>query len=296
MVVNDFGLQTADTRRSTLYDTLYQFLLNEHMEGRRSVLIIDEAQNMPQQTLEEVRMLSNFETEESYLLQIVLVGQPQLRKRLNDPALSQLTQRVSVYYHLAPLDKPEVSKYIQHRLKIAGLSSTNPIFTNPAIQRIYAYSSGIPRLISSICDTALLYGYTDEVQTIDSGIIERVVKNRGIQSGKCDNGLSGDDPNNSTSGNQQSAALSTETTGETSRLTKHLAEIEQRLDRLEGSKDHEAILELTKSLNFLQNENSNLRKQYHLLLHNAKKTKANKQDTSQRVMKKLSSITFEKKK
>jgi len=147
MVANDFGLHIPDTRRSTLYDSLYQFLLDEHIHGRRSVLIIDEAQNMPQETLEEVRMLSNFETEESYLLQIIIVGQPQLRQRLNDPELAQLTQRISVYYHLAPLEKSDISRYIKHR------------------------------------DTALVYGYADEIKTIDANIIKQVIKNRGIDPG-----------------------------------------------------------------------------------------------------------------
>ena len=291
MIVKDFGLQAPDTRRSTLYDTLYQFLLSEHMGGKRSVLIIDEAQNMPNQTLEEVRMLSNFETEESYLLQIILIGQPQLRKRLNDPELSQLTQRVSVYYHLAPLDKPEVSQYIRHRLKVSGRSTHDPLFTEKAIERIYAYSGGIPRLISSICDTALLYGYTDDVKTIDLGIIERVIRNRGIQAGLCAEDSSGEIPGYPDATGQKSATLSVGAT----QLKKRLASIEQRLESLESKDNHDVIVQLMKSLNNLHRENAVLRKRYYATLNKDKDNETSSKDKPDTRAQKLSPINLGKK-
>lgn len=291
MIVKDFGLQAPDTRRSTLYDTLYQFLLSEHMGGKRSVLIIDEAQNMPNQTLEEVRMLSNFETEESYLLQIILIGQPQLRKRLNDPELSQLTQRVSVYYHLAPLDKPEVSQYIRHRLKVSGRSTHDPLFTEKAIERIYAYSGGIPRLISSICDTALLYGYTDEIKTIDLGIIERVIRNRGIQAGLCAEDSSGEIPGYPDATGQKSATLSVGAT----QLKKRLASIEQRLESLESKDNHDVIVQLMKSLNNLHRENAVLRKRYYATLNKDKDNETSSKDKPDTRAQKLSPINLGKK-
>jgi len=291
MIVKDFGLQAPDTRRSTLYDTLYQFLLSEHMAGKRSLLIIDEAQNMPNQTLEEVRMLSNFETEESYLLQIILIGQPQLRKRLNDPDLSQLTQRVSVYYHLAALDKPEVTQYIQHRLNISGRDASNPLFTEKAIERIYAYSGGIPRLISSICDTALLYGYSDDVKTIDQGIVERVIKNRGIQTGVCDEDSAGGIDASLMSANQNSRPSSDEAT----KLKKRLKSIEQRLESLEAKDNHDVVMQLMKSLNNLHRENAILRKRNYALANKDKENQTNNKGKTDTHTQKLSPINLGKK-
>jgi len=250
MVVRYFGLP-ADSRRSTLYDSLYQFLLDEHIHGRRSVLIIDEAQSMPRETMEEVRMLSNFETEESYLLQIIMAGQPQLRRRLNDPELAQLTQRVSVYYHLAPLEKSEIGRYIEHRLKVTGYNSRDPLFTSEAIERIYEYTNGVPRLISSICDTALVYGYADEIKTIDSDLIEKVIKNRGI-----DPGIQYEEKEVS----RDNEAY------QISNLNERLTRIEQRLSQLENIKNSQAVSELLEWLREAQEENRNLQKRYNVLL------------------------------
>ena len=258
MVTKDFGLQTKDSRRSTLYDTLYEFLLNEHVRGRRSVLIIDEAQNMPKETLEEVRMLSNFETEESYLLQIIMAGQPQLRRRLNDPELAQLTQRVSVYYHLSPLEKSEVGGYIEHRLKVSGYNSSHPLFSSDAIEKIYAYSSGVPRLVSSICDTALLYGYSDEIRAIDSDLIERVIKDRGI-----DPGIRHEEERVTGKAVDSRDSMYPEVL----KFAERFARIEQRLDILEKTNDQQGtISKLAENLNEAHKENLKLHEKYQALL------------------------------
>jgi len=270
MVANDFRLQTPDTRRSTLYDGLYQFLLDEHIHGRRSVLIIDEAQNMPQETLEEVRMLSNFETEESYLLQIIIVGQPQLRQRLNDPELAQLTQRISVYYHLAPLEKSDISRYIKHRLKVSGYPFPDLLFTSDAIEKIYEYTNGVPRLISSICDTALVYGYADELKTIDANIIKQVIKNRGIEPGiqyeeerVCRNvkALPGKEGTI-----DSSARIGKHIYSEISDIQQRLTSIEQRVGQLENIKTQQTISKLIEWLKETQKENQRLRKAYNSLV------------------------------
>jgi general secretion pathway protein A len=270
MVANDFGLHIPDTRRSTLYDSLYQFLLDEHIHGRRSVLIIDEAQNMPQETLEEVRMLSNFETEESYLLQIIIVGQPQLRQRLNDPELAQLTQRISVYYHLAPLEKSDISRYIKHRLKVTGHTSPDSLFTSDAIEKIYEYTSGVPRLISSICDTALVYGYADEIKTIDANIIKQVIKNRGI-----DPGIQYEEER--VSRNVKALPGKEGTIDSSTRIGKHiyseisdirqrLTNIEQRTSKLENVRTQQTVSKLIKWLKKTRKENRRLKEAYKALV------------------------------
>jgi general secretion pathway protein A len=270
MVANDFGLHIPDTRRSTLYDSLYQFLLDEHIHGRRSVLIIDEAQNMPQETLEEVRMLSNFETEESYLLQIIIVGQPQLRQRLNDPELAQLAQRISVYYHLAPLEKSDISRYIKHRLKVTGHTSPDSLFTSDAIEKIYEYTSGVPRLISSICDTALVYGYADEIKTIDANIIKQVIKNRGI-----DPGIQYEEER--VSRNVKALPGKEGTIDSSTRIGKHiyseisdiqqrLTNIEQRTTKLENVRTQQTVSKLIKWLKKTRKENRRLKEAYKALV------------------------------
>ncbi len=181
LVVKEFGIKAPDQKKSTLYEVLYEFILEEYTRGRRSVLIVDEAQNMPTETLEELRMLSNFETDECSLLQIILSGQPQLQWRLQQSELAQLTQRVSVQYHLTPLSREDLGNYVGHRLKTAGYGATDPLFVEDALEKIWEYTRGVPRLISSICDTALIYGYADEVKPIDGNVIDRVIEDREIE-------------------------------------------------------------------------------------------------------------------
>ena len=152
-----------------------RFLLQQVEHRKDTVLIIDEAQNLPGELLEQVRLLSNLETDERKLLQIVLMGQPELRDRLNDHSLRQLRQRITVRYHLAPLKHAEVRQYIQHRLQVSGANGS-PYFTTPAIWRIYRYSSGIPRLINAVCDKCLLAGYVQQRETIDYGMVGRALR------------------------------------------------------------------------------------------------------------------------
>jgi general secretion pathway protein A len=156
--------------RLDILSMLNKFLLQQVEQGRETVLIIDEAQNLTLELLEQVRLLSNLETDERKLLQIVLMGQPELRDRLNDHRLRQLRQRITVRYHLQPLRRSEVGHYIQHRLQISG-SNGAPTFTFPALWRIYRYSQGIPRLINALCDKCLLAGYVQQSQVIDHRLV-----------------------------------------------------------------------------------------------------------------------------
>src|ERR1041385_5561964 len=154
-IATEFGLNVRGMDRFQILQLLNHFLLEEMAKGRDVVLIIDEAQNLTNDLLEQVRLISNLETDDRKLLQIVLMGQPELRDRLNDHSLRQLRQRITVRYHLKPLTKPELAQYVQHRLQVSGGNGV-PYFTRPALWRIYRYSKGIPRLVNAVCDKALL--------------------------------------------------------------------------------------------------------------------------------------------
>jgi len=149
-------------------------LLEECRKNSNAVLILDEAQNIKSSTLEGIRLLSNLETDKEKLFQIVLVGQPQLREKLNSPELAQLRQRIAVRYHVNPLEKNEVRQYIFHRLSVAG-GAGDITFTDEAIEKIFEYSGGIPRLINLACDKALLAGFVAETKSINRDIVEKSV-------------------------------------------------------------------------------------------------------------------------
>jgi general secretion pathway protein A len=176
----EYGLPCNGLDRLDMLAVINQFLLQQVERGQDTVLIIDEAQDLTDELLEQVRLLSNLETDNRKLLQIVLMGQPELRDRLNNPRLRQLRQRITVRYHLPPLSRYEVSQYIQHRLEVAGAKSGgakgSPYFTQPALWRVYSYSQGIPRLLNAICDKALLAGFVNQREKIDYGLVGRAVR------------------------------------------------------------------------------------------------------------------------
>ncbi len=159
-----------------LYDAFQQFLIKSYTDNKRVVLIIDEAQNLSPAALESLRMLSNINADKDQLLQIILVGQPQLRDLLRRPDLQQFFQRVSVDFFIPPLELFEADKYIHHRLHIAGRDT--PLFTQAATKLIGESTRGIPRSINILCDTALVYGYSTNVDKIDVGLVREVIKDR----------------------------------------------------------------------------------------------------------------------
>lgn len=171
-IVQDFGLNPARTSRPVLFEQLNKFLIDQALLGNNLVLIVDEAQNLSVRLLEQIRMLSNFETDKDKLIQIVLVGQPQLREKLNTPSLQQLQQRIGVRYHITPLDRDEVHTYIEHRLRVAG-SNGGLVWDPEAMDEVFACSNGTPRLINLICDRALLACYVFRVKRVDREMIQR---------------------------------------------------------------------------------------------------------------------------
>ena len=158
-ILIELGLEPSDDRVIAL-QRLNQYLLDQLAEGNDVVLLIDEAQDLSFDLLEQIRLLSNLETDQRKLLQIVLLGQPELREKLDDPRLRQLRQRITVRYHLAPLSRQEVEQYIQHRLQVVGVNG-RPSFNRWALGSIYRYSGGVPRLVNAVCDKALLCGYVE---------------------------------------------------------------------------------------------------------------------------------------
>jgi hypothetical protein len=170
----DFGLDTTGRSKPLLLRELGQFLVAQRAEGKRPLLVIDEAQNLSPAALEEVRLLSNLETEKSKLLQILLVAQPDLRDKIASPELEQFRQRVAVSYHLTPLDEPDTAGYIQSRLAHAALG-TPPAFSPEAAALVYRASGGIPRIVNVICDAALVFGYAEERPNIDLQLLQEVL-------------------------------------------------------------------------------------------------------------------------
>src|SRR5690606_20079841 len=149
-IMSDFGLEPAGKSKPLLLRALAQYLVDQRLAGRMVLLVIDEAQNLTLDALEELRMLSNLETEKSKLLQVVLVGQPNLREKLSAEALEQLRQRITISYHLQPLDAEETANYINHRLRRASMGT--PVeFPREATDAIHARSRGVPRIINVIC-------------------------------------------------------------------------------------------------------------------------------------------------
>ncbi len=173
-ITGDFGLKVRSSSIKDHLDALNRFLLRKAAQGGNAVVIIDEAQNLNPHTMAMVRFLSNLETEKEKLLQIVLVGQPELKHKLMEPELRQLNQRIIVRYHLEPLNAEETEGYIQNRLFVAGCRGTVS-FTSGAVEEVFEGSNGIPRLINIICDRALTAAFVEGKRVIDRRTVERAV-------------------------------------------------------------------------------------------------------------------------
>lgn len=171
-----FDLDYTGMDEVTQHKLFREFLYREYSEGRRVVLIIDEAQNLDIDALEELRMLSNINADKHILLQMVLVGQPELLMKLKRPELVQFTQRVAYSYELEPLSLKDTVAYIRHRLTVAG--GRDDIFSILALGAVHYFARGVPRLINTLCDNALLYGYVDEKSVIDLEVIKNVVEDK----------------------------------------------------------------------------------------------------------------------
>jgi len=176
LILKKFGLSPEGTDKSRQLEMLNRFLLENYSQKLRTLLVIDEAQNLSLKSLEEIRMLSNFQCKGDLLLQTVLVGQPEFRARLKSQRLANISQRISASYHLTALSYSESYRYIAYRLKKAG---GNPgLFSPEAKNLIYKTAAGIPRTINLLADAALVYGFAEELQTIDVEIVEKAIKDK----------------------------------------------------------------------------------------------------------------------
>jgi general secretion pathway protein A len=186
-VLSAFGIVARDSSEIAQYEALTEFFIREYGKGRRTLLIFDEAQNLSIQTLEELRLLSNLNSEEDVALQTLLVGQPELRLKIAQPELKQFSQRVAVDFHLRSLSSSETEAYIRHRLTTAGGSDT--IFQAAAIAYIHRLAGGIPRLVNRLCDLSLVYAFADRCERIDVALVAQVLQdaNNGMMSQRVSN-------------------------------------------------------------------------------------------------------------
>lgn len=172
---HEFGLNSDSEYANELLEELNRFLLAENAKGITVVLVIDEAQNLSPGILEQLRLISNLETEDDKLIQIVLAGQPELSTLLDLPELRQLNQRISVRYRLRSMSMEETRTYIHHRMEVAG-ETGGVSFSRPALKLIHLYTQGLPRLINTLCDRSLLIGYGDAQRLISAGIVTQAIR------------------------------------------------------------------------------------------------------------------------
>lgn len=237
MLCQDFEINIKGLDDSELLTEFYQFLIKQYSEKNRVILIIDEAQNLSMDTLEEIRMLSNFELDKQHLFQVILVGQPQLKFKLRQKTLEQLAQRVSVHYHISGLAEDEVRSYIHYRLKIAGAKRLD-IFMDEALEAIYVFSRGIPRLINILCDTALVYAYADGLKQVNREIVQAIIREREL-GGFSDSGDAYDNQPFSSESEKTDSSLSASA----------YSALEQKVDRLENR-----IEQMEKKISLLSNK------------------------------------------
>jgi type II secretory pathway predicted ATPase ExeA len=176
-VATAFELEFAGMDDIQIYNRFVEFLISQYSRGKRTILIIDEAQNMTADMLEDLRMLSNVNNEKDQLLQIILAGQPSLLNTLKHPDLHQFVQRISIHYHLTPLDPHETAAYIHHRLAVVGGSPA--LFNDTACAAVHFFTGGVPRLINLLCDQSLMYAFAEDSDSVKFQTVVEVVNDRG---------------------------------------------------------------------------------------------------------------------
>lgn len=182
-VCREFGMSLDECNNYGYLDALNLFLLEQHAAGRTVILVVDEAQNLTPDVLEQVRMISNLETVHSKLIQIILAGQPELNDVLSRHDLRQLSQRITVRCHLTPMDMRDTAEYIRHRLKVSGCRIPG-LFSSGAVKRIYRFSRGVPRLVNIVCEQALVMAWTQEHDMVTPATAARVIEGARQRSGR----------------------------------------------------------------------------------------------------------------
>lgn len=248
MINDDFGIPVSGKDKTSMLRDLNEFLVEQYARGNSPVLIIDEAQNLTQKLLEEIRMLSNLETDSSKLLQIILVGQPELRATMKSPSLRQLRQRISINCHLQPLSRQEVEQYILYRLEVAGNRDAIS-FSQGAFDLIYSSSRGIPRIINILCDFILISAFADETKILNDEMVREVIGELDV-----DQQFWQADVGEINIGNQQKQSLTGDV--DAGEITRVLQTINRRLDSIERdsrSYSDSIVKEFGQKLTELQN-------------------------------------------
>jgi general secretion pathway protein A len=179
-VLTEFGFKPFKKRKVELLDMLNMFLIEQYSNGKKVVLIVDEAQNLRTKVLEEIRLLSGIETHKEKVLRIILAGQPELKETLDSPRLTQLAQRVRLRFHIGPLSRREMREYIEHRLSVAGRTDKK-LFEDSTYELIHRFTGGVPRIINTLCDTALLCGFAEDHKTVGEEDITSAIEELGWQ-------------------------------------------------------------------------------------------------------------------
>ena len=194
-IVTDFGLPGTSKNKGELLLQIAHYVVSRSQKKLTTVLVVDEAHHLTAEILEEIRLLTNLETEDQKLLQILLVGQPELDDKLDSPNLRQLKQRVALRSHLQPLDSKETTGYIHRRLQLAGCSYPSNLFPPETIAAVYQHSQGLPRLINTVCENALIAGYSRQMRSISPEIVDDIARDfrLGIQTPQIDQRKASDD-------------------------------------------------------------------------------------------------------
>jgi putative secretion ATPase (PEP-CTERM system associated) len=270
----DFGLETEGKDKSTLLRELNDFLIEQYAHRRQAVLIIDEAQNLSVEILEEVRMLSNLETDRDKLLQIILVGQPELRDILSGPGLMQLRQRIQINCHLQPLSSPEVREYICFRLEKAGNRDALS-FSDDAVEAIAAYSRGIPRLINILCDYVMIDAFSAQSRAIDGKTVHELAVDLSFESQYWEGGAAkaakGEEANHfGASGDavQSNVEAVTRAVSGQTKILSVIGSLNKRLESLEymPARDNAALLDLRERMDKLELQNEAMVKELWIAL------------------------------
>jgi putative secretion ATPase (PEP-CTERM system associated) len=248
MVCNAFGLPSRDLSKSALITGIEKFLRDSARAGKRVLLLVDEVQNLPTGSLEELRMLSNFQVGERALLQCFLLGQEEFRATMQAEGMEQFRQRIIAAYHLGPMDAEDTRKYIEHRLRTVDWKN-DPHFTDDAIDAIYHYTQGVPRRINSFCDRLMLYGALEELHELNKAAVDCVIGEQQLEIPRVDppsraeesDTLATDAP--SSQGREIRLQLATNTVSDAER---RLAALERRVEALEAGvkKDREKLRKL----------------------------------------------------
>ena len=237
LIAAAFGLKHEEPSKATLLKRLEEYLIGVVRQGRRALLVVDEAQNLTPRAVEELRMLSNFQSGEKSLLQSFLLGQPEFRYTLQGDGMQQLRQRIIASYHLGPMDGPETRAYIEHRMRTVGWV-TDPEFSEDCFEPIYAYTGGIPRRINTLLDRVLLFGYLEDRHRIDAGTVQAVISD-----------LNGEMPTLAANESTAQRAAARRSNGADERMLEHL---DRRVSKMERSIVN--ILKLSRELLALAHE------------------------------------------